>query len=83
MQEPGVDEPDTVKTDGTTIFALSGGALHAVAAGGGQPRLLDSLKLPAAEGGATMFLRGGRVFVLGGRPTARRSSRSTRATPPT
>ena len=49
MQEAGVDEPDMVKTDGTTIFVLSGGALHAIAADGGQPRRLDSLELDAAE----------------------------------
>ena len=49
VQETGVDEPDMVKTDGTTIFVLSGGALHAIAAEGGQPRRLDSLKLDAAE----------------------------------
>ena len=72
VQEAGVDEPDMVKTDGTTIFVLSGGALHAIAADGGQPRRLDSLKLDAAEFGATMFLRHGRVFVLGGTATGAR-----------
>src|SRR5688500_15492181 len=30
VQEAGVDEPDTVKTDGRTIFALANSALHAV-----------------------------------------------------
>src|SRR5437763_8134862 len=37
-QEEGVDEPDVVKTDGSTIFALSNGKLIAVSVtGGGAP----------------------------------------------
>src|SRR5437867_10462813 len=28
VQEAGIDEPDVVKSEGTRIFALAGGALH-------------------------------------------------------
>ena len=45
VQEQGVDEPDIVKTRGSTIFALAGGQLHAVDAGGAAPTLLGSLPL--------------------------------------
>ena len=39
-QEQGVHEPDTVKTDGETLFVLSGGSLHAVdVTGAGSPKL--------------------------------------------
>ena len=34
-QEQGVDEPDIVKTDGSTIFAVSGNTLEAVSVAGG------------------------------------------------
>src|SRR5918994_381424 len=33
-QEAGVHEPDTIKTDGDTLFALTGTSLHAVDATG-------------------------------------------------
>src|SRR3954469_18153079 len=39
-QEEGVDEPDLVKTDGRTVFAIANGTLNAVAVNGGKPRLL-------------------------------------------
>lgn len=45
VQEAGVDEPDMVKTDGVTLFAVENGRLEAVAVGGKQPRLLDTLRL--------------------------------------
>jgi hypothetical protein len=45
VQEQGVDEPDIVKTDGKTIFAVSDGLLHAVDARATEPRLLDSLRI--------------------------------------
>ena len=46
VQEAGVDEPDMVKSQGTTIFALADGTLHAVDTSGEKPRLTDSLDLP-------------------------------------
>jgi len=48
VQEEGVDEPDLVKTNGTTLFAVANGRLNAVDVSERRPRLLDSLKL---EGG--------------------------------
>ena len=45
VQEAGVDEPDTLKSDGETIFTLERGVLRAVSATA-DPRLLDELKLP-------------------------------------
>src|SRR4051812_8842445 len=37
VQEEGVDEPDLVKTDGKTVFALAGTRLNAVSVTGGAP----------------------------------------------
>jgi len=71
VQETGVDEPDTVKTDGRTIFALANGALHAVNARSAAPELLGTLEL--AEGyGTTMLLRKNRMLVLGSGPLGAR-----------
>ena len=47
-QEAGVDEPDVVKTDGSTVFAIARSGLQAVDVRGEQPRLLGTLALPAA-----------------------------------
>jgi uncharacterized secreted protein with C-terminal beta-propeller domain len=44
-QEAGVDEPDMVKTDGKTLFAVEGNQVNAVDVSGAQPKLLDSLTL--------------------------------------
>ena len=45
VQEEGVDEPDLVKTNGKTLFAVANGSLRAVDVSGLRPRLLDSLPL--------------------------------------
>ena len=45
VQEAGVDEPDLVKTNGTTLFAAENNQLESVAVGGAAPKLLDTLKL--------------------------------------
>ena len=47
VQEEGVDEPDLVKTDGHTVFAVANGRLNAVDVRTAKPRLLDTLKLDA------------------------------------
>jgi hypothetical protein len=66
-QEAGVDEPDIAKTDGSTIFALAQGKLQAIAAGGANPQLLDTLDLGSGGGyGAQLLLRGNRVIVISG-----------------
>jgi uncharacterized secreted protein with C-terminal beta-propeller domain len=63
VQEAGVDEPDVVKTNGATLFAVEGGRLESVAVGGGQPRLLDTVKL---DGGWSheLLLFGTHLLVL-------------------
>jgi uncharacterized secreted protein with C-terminal beta-propeller domain len=71
VQEAGVDEPDTVKTDGRTIFALANGSLHAVAARAPEPKLLGTLELDQGWG-ATMLLRKSRALVLGSGPRGAR-----------
>ena len=86
IQEPGVDEPDTVKTDGHRLFTLAQGRLWAVAVDG-TPRMLGSLPV---ENGQQLLLSGDRVLVLGNTvPQYPRSSpgaavpASARALPPT
>ena len=44
-QEADVDEPDMVKTNGKTLFAVEGNQLNAVDVSGAQPKLLDTLTL--------------------------------------
>jgi uncharacterized secreted protein with C-terminal beta-propeller domain len=62
VQEQGVDEPDLVKTDGSTLFTVTGGRLNAVDVTGAKPKLLDSLEL--ANGGQELLLDGDRLLVL-------------------
>ena len=63
VQEEGVDEPDLVKTNGNTVFAVANGKLRAVDVAGAKPRLLDSLAL---EPGLSheLLLHGDRLLVL-------------------
>jgi hypothetical protein len=63
VQEEGVDEPDSVKTDGRTLFVASGGRINAVDVRSRSPRLLDTLRL---EDGASyeLLLRGDRLLAL-------------------
>ncbi|MEA2479367.1 MAG: hypothetical protein QOJ07_1289 [Thermoleophilaceae bacterium] len=63
VQEQGVDEPDIVKTDGKTIFALENGRLNAVDARASETRLLSSLELDGY--GQDMLLHGDRLLVIG------------------
>jgi uncharacterized secreted protein with C-terminal beta-propeller domain len=49
VQEAGVDEPDIVKTDGSRIFAIAAGKLHAVDVTGKGPRLAGSLALEGSD----------------------------------
>jgi uncharacterized secreted protein with C-terminal beta-propeller domain len=62
VQEEGVDEPDMVKTDGTTLYAVTNGKLSAVDVSDPKPRLLDSLRLEAGAG--ELLLHGNRLLVL-------------------
>jgi uncharacterized secreted protein with C-terminal beta-propeller domain len=63
VQEEGVDEPDLVKTDGKTLFAIGNGSLRAVDVSGLRPRLLDSLELDRSSG-HELLLHGDRLLVL-------------------
>ena len=63
VQEEGVDEPDLVKTNGKTLFAVANGKLRAVDVGGLRPRLLDSLPLGASLS-HELLLHGDRLLVL-------------------
>ncbi len=63
VQEAGVDEPDLVKTNGTTLFAVANGKLNAVDVSKRQPRLLDTLKLDAGWS-HELLLYGNRLLVL-------------------
>lgn len=65
-QEAGIDEPDLVKTDGSTIFVVSQGALYAVEVDHGTPRLVGSLSLASVGNGAQLLLRGSRLIVISG-----------------
>jgi uncharacterized secreted protein with C-terminal beta-propeller domain len=69
VQEAGVDEPDIVKTDGTTLFALTGNRLRAVSVAGAAPAVLGSIELPggpaktdAADG--ELLVSGDRALVI-------------------
>ena len=76
VQEEGVDEPDSVKTDGRTLFVAGPGGVSAVDARSGRPKLLDTLALrPGAS--YELLLQGDRLLALSrqiavplpGRPT--------------
>jgi hypothetical protein len=67
VQEAGVDEPDTLKTDGKTLFTLAAGALESVDVAGATPRRLDSLRLPGNS--HQLLLHGTRLLVMGGADT--------------
>lgn len=62
VQEEGVDEPDLVKTDGRTLFVVSGGAIDAVDVRGGRPKLVDTLRLD--RGADELLLEGDHLLVL-------------------
>ena len=63
VQEAGIDEPDVVKSDGQTLFAVSGGTLYAVDARADTPRILGSLELEGSD--HQLLLHDGRLLVLG------------------
>jgi hypothetical protein len=60
-QEAGVDEPDLVKTDGQTLFTVSGDTVYAIAARG-TPKIVGSLKLDGYS--AQLMLRGHRLVAV-------------------
>ena len=64
VQEAGVDEPDIVKTNGRTVFAVAEGTLHALDVTGAAPRIVGTLALDGAYG-HQLLLRGDRLLVMG------------------
>ena len=62
VQEAGVDEPDIVKSDGVTVFALTGGKLHAVDARSPVPRKLDAVTIPGF--GGELLIQGRRALTI-------------------
>ena len=63
VQEEGVDEPDIVKTDGNTVYAVANGRLNAVDVRNAKPLLLDSIALDPAMN-HELLLHGDRLMVL-------------------
>ena len=66
-QEAGVDEPDSVKTDGKTIFIAENGRIYAIDARSNPPKLLDTLDLGGSYGDQ-LLLSGDRLLVMSGQP---------------
>ncbi len=64
VQEAGVDEPDTVKTDGERLVRLRGDDLVTYDVTGETPRKKSTLHLPRLDGGE-LLLVGNRVVVVG------------------
>lgn len=66
IQEMGVDEADTVRTDGTYLYILSpSGRLRIVEASGGEMELICSLELPNPEETAEeMYLDGDTLSLI-------------------
>jgi uncharacterized secreted protein with C-terminal beta-propeller domain len=62
VQEEGVDEPDIVKTNGTTLFAVANGKVNAVDVSDAKPKVLDSLLLE--HGAGELLLHGDRLLVI-------------------
>jgi Beta propeller domain len=81
VQEAGIDEPDVVKTDGSRLFAISRGTLHAVDVRAETPRLLGSLPLDQGWG-HQLLLHQDRVLVLSNvRPEATLFQQSSGSAP--
>ena len=63
VQEEGVDEPDLVKSNGSTLFVVRSDTLFAVDVRGRRPKLAGSLQLPQS-GTYELLLHGNRLLVL-------------------
>lgn len=66
VQEEGVDEPDMVKTDGKTIFAVENQRLYAIDTRSDPPKLLGSIAVDSY--GSQLLLHGDTLLVLGSTP---------------
>ena len=70
VQEAGVDEPDIVKSAGSTLFTVDGNVLRAVDTSGGAPVLSGSIELPrgpanARVGDYQLLVAGDRLLAIG------------------
>ncbi len=71
VQEAGVDEPDTVKTAGSTIFTVDGSTLRAVDTAGDTPVAAGTLELPngagddMSVGSYQLLVAGDRLLAIG------------------
>jgi len=65
VQIAGIDEPDIVKTDGTTVYALAGGRLYAVDATGDTPRVTGSVTIDATNPQDMLLTSDGAVIAIG------------------
>jgi Beta propeller domain len=81
-QEEGVDEPDIVKSDGTTLFVVRANRLLSVDIRSSAPRLSGSLELEPGWS-HELLLSGQRLLVLsrGGGPVTGRPSAGVRFAP--
>jgi hypothetical protein len=80
-QEPGVEEPDVVKSDGSTIFTLEQGRLFALST---KPtlHLAGSLSLPGGAYSGQLLIRGSRLLVISGRELPVAIAAPVRSLPP-
>jgi Beta propeller domain len=62
VQEAGVDEPDLMKTDGTTMYVAGGGVIRALNVTGGSARQAGTLSV---AGAGNLLLSGDRLLVIG------------------
>jgi uncharacterized secreted protein with C-terminal beta-propeller domain len=67
VQEQGVDEPDTIKTDGKRILAMTGNRLVIVNVEGTAPQTLGSLTLPGT-GTSQLLAVGNHVLAINTNP---------------
>jgi len=63
VQEDGVDEPDLVKSNGSTLYVVRANTLFAVDVRSAKPRLRGSLQLPQGAS-YELLLNGNRLLVL-------------------
>jgi hypothetical protein len=63
VQEEGVDEPDLVKSNGSTLFVVRSDTLFTVDVRGRKPTVAGSLQLPLG-GSYELLLHGDRLLVL-------------------
>jgi hypothetical protein len=64
VQEPGVDEPDVVKTDGRRLISVAGDQMHVVDITGAQPVVTGRVTLPGGTAGWRLLIRGDRVLAM-------------------